>query len=254
MLKIAIIDDELSAREVLINLLKSQKENIVIVGEADGVESGIALIEETQPDLVLLDINLKDGTGFDLLKSLDQIRFKLIFVTAYDRFALNAIKFSALDYILKPVSPSEIRRAIDLAFSAIEMESLNIKLNAFFNNFKHLEQGARKIVLNTASSIYLLSVQDIIRCQSEGDETLFYLANGEQILAAKPLKAYAELLLDYNFIRIHKNHLVNLELIERFDRKNQAMLILKDKAIIPVSERYKEILLERMLNFQRPIK
>lgn len=249
MLKVAIIDDELSAREVLISLLKSQRENIVIVGEADGVESGIALIEETQPDLVLLDINLKDGTGFDLLKSLNQIKFKLIFVTAYDRFALNAIKFSALDYILKPVSPDELKRAIDLAFSAIEMENLNIKLNAFFNNFKYLEQGARKIVLTTANSVYLLSVQDIVRCQSDEDETCFYLANGEQIQAAKPLKEYAELLVDYNFIKIHKSHLVNLEFIERFDRKSQSMLILKDKAIVPVSERYKEILLERMLNF-----
>ncbi len=125
--------------------------------------------------MVLLDINLKDGTGFDLLKSLDQIKFKLIFITAYDHFALNAIKFSALDYILKPINPNELKRAIELAFSAIEMESLNIKLNAFFNNFKHLDQAARKIVLNTTNSVYLLSIQDIVRCQLDEDGTLFFI-------------------------------------------------------------------------------
>lgn len=249
MLKVVIIDDELSAREVLITLLKRQPFDLVIAGEADGVESGVALIEATQPDLVLLDINLKDGTGFDLLKSLDQIKFKLIFITAYDHFALNAIKFSALDYILKPINPNELKRAIELAFSAIEMESMNIKLNAFFNNFKYLDQAARKIVLNTANSVYLLSIQDIVRCQLDEEGTLFYLANGEQILAAKPLKTYVELLTDYNFIRIHRNHLVNLEFIERFDRKNESVLILKDKAIVPVSEQYKEVLLERMYSY-----
>lgn len=249
MLKVAIIDDELSARNVLISLLKEQSENISIVGEAEGVESGIALIKETQPDLVLLDINLKDGTGFDLLKSLDQIKFKLIFITAYDRYALNAIKFSALDYILKPVNPAELKAAIDLAFSAFEMENLNIKLNAFFNNLKYLEQGARKIVLNTVNSVYLLSLQDIVRCESSEHETLFYLINGEQIQAEKPLKEYAVLFGDYNFIRIHRNHLVNLAFIERFDRTGQSMLILKDKSIVPVSARYKEFLLERMHSY-----
>jgi len=249
MLKVAIIDDELSAREVLISLLKNQGENITVVGEADGVDSGIALIERTQPDLVLLDISLKDGSGFDLLKSLDQIKFKLIFITAYDRFALNAIKFSALDYILKPVNPAELKAAIDLAFSTIEMENLNIKLNAFFNNFKHLGQSVRKIVLNTANSVYLLSVQDIVRCLSNDQETLFCLANGKQILASKPLKEYVDLLADYNFVKIHSSHLVNLEFVERFDKKSQSMLILKDKSIVPVSEQYKGVLLKRMNSY-----
>jgi len=249
MLKVAIIDDEVSAREALVQLLEIHCENITIAGEADGVESGITLIKETRPDLVLLDINLKDGSGFDLLKSLDEIKFKLIFVTAYDRYALNAIKFSALDYILKPIDPNELKEAIKIAFSAIEIENLNIKLNAFFNNFKYLGQGARKIVLHTEDSLYLLSIQDIVRCQADHSETRFFLANGEQISESKSLKYFTELLADYSFIKIHNNHLVNLEFIERFDKKSESMLILKDKSIVPVSDKYKEALLERIHNY-----
>ncbi|MBU2558305.1 MAG: LytTR family DNA-binding domain-containing protein [Bacteroidetes bacterium] len=248
MLKVVIIDDESSAREVIIQLLQQKQSQLTIVGEADSVERGIALINSTKPDLVMLDINLKDGTGFDLLRSLDQIKFKIIFITAYDRFALNAIKFSALDYLLKPIDADELDRAIERALSTIETENLNIKLNAFFNNFKHLGLESRKIVLHTNNSVYLLNVKDIVRCAAESNQTRFYLTNGEQIIAAKSLREFDNLLEDYNFIRVHKTHLVNVDFIERFDKINKSLLVLKDKSIVPVAIRRKAALLSRLQN------
>ncbi len=246
MFKVVIIDDELSAREVIAHQLSSCCDQVELVGEADGVESGIALIGATKPDIVLLDINLKDGSGFDLLRELDQIRFKLIFITAYDRYALKAIKFSALDYLLKPIDSDEFTRAIKRALSTLESENQNLKLNAFFNNFKFINQEARKIVLHTANSIYLINVADIIRCQAENNQTRFYLTNGDQLLASKTLKEFDELLSDYQFLRVHKTHLINVNFIERFDKLHKLLLILKDKSIVPVALRRKDEVLSRI--------
>ncbi len=246
MFKVAVIDDESSAREIIALQLKRFSDKAMLVGEADSVSSGIKLVNEKQPDVLLLDINLKDGTGFDLLRELDQIRFKLIFVTAYDRFALKAIKFSALDYLLKPIDSDEFQMAMKKAFLSLESENQTLKLNAFLNNFTHINQEARKIVLNTANSIYLINVRDIVRCQAENNQTLFILANGEQILASKTLKEFDELLSDYQFIRIHKSHLVNLNYIDRFDKSHKLLLILKDKSIVPVALRRKEELLSKI--------
>ncbi|HOI32761.1 MAG TPA: response regulator, partial [Bacteroidales bacterium] len=142
MFKVVIIDDEQSAREVLSLQLARCCKQLELIGVADGVETGVTLITEKQPDVVLLDIHLSDGTGFDLLRKLDQIRFKLIFVTAYDHYALKAIKFSALDYLLKPIDPDEFDRAMKKALSTLESENQNLKLNAFFNNFKYISQEA----------------------------------------------------------------------------------------------------------------
>lgn len=246
MFKVVIIDDELSAREVIAHQLSACCEQAELVGEADSVESGIALIEATKPDIVLLDINLKDGSGFDLLRKLDQIRFKLIFITAYDKYALKAIKFSALDYLLKPIDSDEFAAAMKKALSKLESENQNLKLNAFFNNFKFINQEARKIVLHTANSIYLLNVADIIRCQAENNQTRFYLTSGDKLLAPKTLREYDDLLSDYQFIRVHKTHLINTNFIERFDKRNKLLLILKDKSIVPIALRRKDEVLRRI--------
>lgn len=246
MFKVVIIDDEQNAREVLsLQLLRWCKQS-ELIGVADGVETGLALIKEKQPDIVLLDINLNDGTGFDLLRRLEQIRFKLIFVTAYDHYALKAIKFSALDYLLKPIDPNEFDRAMKKALSTLESENQNLKLNAFFNNFKYISQEARKIVLHTANSIYLINVSDIVRCQAENNQTIFYLSNGDQLLTPKTLKEFDDLLSGFQFMRIHKSHLINVNYIERFDKLNNYLLVLKDKSVVPVAVRRKNELLEKI--------
>lgn len=246
MLKVIIIDDELNAREILKELLAKNCTQAELIGEADSVESGVQLLNELTPDLVLLDINLSDGTGFDLLRQIDNIRFKIIFVTAYDKYALNAIKFSALDYLLKPVDQDDFVLSMNRAVQAIENESLSLKLNAFFNNFKHMATEARKIVLHTTTSVYLMNVQDVVRLQAENNQCKVYMNSGESIFVSKSMKEFDDMLSEYNFARVHKTHMVNLMYAERFDKANKNLLIMKDKSVVPVAVRRKEELLERI--------
>jgi len=246
MLKVIIIDDELNAREIIRQLLAKHCDTVEYVGEADGVESGVNLINKVNPDLVLLDINLNDGTGFDLLRQLDNIKFKIIFITAYDKFALNAIKFSAFDYLLKPIDADELAKSVKRVENAIESESLSLKLNAFFNNFKHIATEARKIVLHTSTSVYLINVMDIIRLQADNNQCKVFMASGSNIMVSKSLKEFDDLLGDYSFFRVHKTHMVNMNFVERFDKANKNLLIMNDKSVVPVATRRKDELLERI--------
>jgi two-component system, LytTR family, response regulator len=242
MLKTIIIEDEEWARELIGDMLR-RYDFIELAGQAAGISDGIELIKQTKPALVLLDINLRDGSGFDLLHRLDLIDFKLIFITAYDKYAIDAIKFSAIDYLMKPVSVEDFDVAIMKAYKSVEQDSLSLKLNALFNNFKHLAHDSRKIVLNTSGSVYLLNVNDIIRCQADMGRTQFYLTNNESLVVANPLKIYDEMLSPYGFFRVHNSHLVNLQHVYRYDKSGKSLLVMKDKSIAPVSVSRKEELL-----------
>ncbi len=242
MLKTIIIEDEDWARELIANMLK-RYDFVELSGHAAGIRDGIELINRAKPELVLLDINLRDGSGFDLLQQLDRIDFKLIFITAYDKYALDAIKFSALDYLMKPVSVEDFDAAIMKAYKSVEQDNMSLKLNALFNNFTHLANNSRKIVLYTSGSVYLLDTSEIIRCQADLGRTQFFLANNENILVANPLKFYDEMLSPYGFFRVHNSHLINLQQIYRFDKAGKNFLVMKDKSIAPVSSSRKEELL-----------
>lgn len=242
MLKTIIVEDEDWARELVTDMLK-RYDFIELAGHAASIINAKELINQANPDLVLLDINLRDGSGFELLQQLDRIDFKLIFITAYDKYALDAIKFSALDYLLKPVSIEDFDAAIMKAYKLVEHDNLSLKLNALFNNFAHLADNTRKIVLNTSGSVYLLNSSDIIRCQADLGRTQFFLTNNESIVVVNPLKLYVEMLSPYGFYRVHNSHLVNLQHIFRFDKTGKNMLVMKDKSIVPVSSSRKEELL-----------
>lgn len=241
-MKTIIIEDEDWARELIADMLK-RYDFVELCGHAAGIRDGIELINRAKPELVLLDINLRDGSGFDLLQQLDRIDFKLIFITAYDKYALDAIKFSALDYLMKPVSVEDFDAAIMKAYKSIEQDNLSLKLNALFNNFTHLANNSRKIVLYTSGSVYLLNTSEIIRCQADLGRTQFFLANNENIIVVNPLKMYDEMLSPYGFYRVHNSHLINLQQIYRFDKAGKNFLVMKDKSIVPVSSSRKEELL-----------
>ncbi len=236
MTSIVVIDDEPKARETIINILALCPVDISVVGEAEDVQSGYDIILKKKPDLVLLDINLPDGTGFDILKKFDKIRFKIIFITAHEEHAIKAFKFSALDYILKPVTAGELIGAIEKAAETINKEETEIKFSAFLSNLDRI----KKIVLRTAESIHIISIEDIIRCEADVNYTTFYLKNGEKLLVSKTLKEYAELLEHSDFYRTHQSHLVNLEHISRYDKMEGGHLVMIDESIVPVSTRKKE--------------
>ena len=236
MISIAVVDDEPKARETIINILALSNFELTIVGEAESVKSAYKLITQKSPELVLLDINLPDGNGFDLLKKFEKINFKIIFITAHEEYAIQAFKFSAIDYILKPIRAAELFAAIEKANDSFSKEETVLKISSLLSNLEKL----KKIVLKTAESIHIVNVQQIIRCQADVNYTTFFLEGGETLLVSKPLKEYDELLSGAGFFRTHQSHLVNLEHILRYDKTDGGFLILDDKSMAPVSTRKKD--------------
>jgi two-component system LytT family response regulator len=235
MLRAVIVDDEFNAREVIRLIMGKHIPEVEIVGEADGIVSGEALIRQHNPDLVLLDIQLTDGNGFDLLQRFDVINFQIIFVTAFEKYAIKAFKFSALEYILKPVDPADLVQAVKKAVKSVENNDINLKLNAFFNNFRQINTEAKKIILSSAENLYLINVNDMIRCQAEHNQTRVYMDNQEDFLVSKPLAEFDELLDGYRFARINKDHLINLRHALRLDPRGEDYIFMSDKSIVPVS-------------------
>ena len=244
MYKALIIDDIDNCRLTLAQDLEDYCPTIKVIGEADGVQNGIIQIASKQPDVVFLDIQMKDGTGFDLLEKLGEFNFQVIFTTALDTFGIKAIKFSALDYLLKPVDPDELVKAVDKleAVSASKQTQDNISL--LLENMKDIKPDNRRIALSSAEKIHMVYVRDIIRCESQGAYTLFYLSGGDQILVTKNLKEFEQLLEDYAFVRVHHSHLINFAYLKEYIKKEGGFAVMTDDAHVPVSFRKRNKLLE----------
>lgn len=244
MIKAIIIDDEQKSRETIAAVLKLHCKDVSVIAQAGDVKSGLDAIAQYPPDLILLDVKMPDGTGFDLLQQLDAISFKIIFITAFEEYAVKAFKFSALDYILKPVDPNELASAIAKAEHALEKEKLSLQLNAFMANINNMAREVKKIVLKTTDNIYVINVQDIIRCEADRNYTDFYLNGGKKLMVSVTLKEYDDLLKHYGFFRVHQSHLVNLNYIDRYEKGGGGSVIMKDGAAIAVSFRKKDQLLK----------
>ncbi len=243
MLRTIIIDDEAHVRESLTEMLKIHCPEVKVVGRAEGVKSGIESILKYHPDLILLDIKMKDGTGFDLLEKIDNIDFKIIFITAYDQYAIKAIKFSALDYLLKPVDSADLREAINKAQSITQKE-VSTQLSTLATNLQTDDQSKKRIILKTFDNIYLVKVRDIVYAESDSRYSTIYLESGEKVIVSKTLKHYHELLSDFGFYRVHKSFLINLGHIQRFEKAEGGYVILSGDAKVPVASRKREELLE----------
>lgn len=243
-MKVIIIDDEARARKSIADLLKHSPHKVNLVAEAESVATGIDAISTHNPDIVLLDISMPDGTGFDLLKKLDNIDFKIIFITAYEEFAVKAFEFSAIDYILKPVDPKKLFDAIEKAHHLVKQENLSLKLNALFANLENSSSDNKKLVLKTAENIYIINTKDIIRCESDAGYTEFYLIDGKKILVSKNLKDYEDMLDGFGFYRIHQSHLINLQYIDHYSKTEGGAVVMKDNSELPLARRKKESFLK----------
>ena len=248
MIKAVLIDDEQHAVATLMQVLHEVCTNIEVVGTAGNVAKGAATIETYNPDLVFLDIQMPDGTGFDLLKKFTQPEFAVIFVTAYEEYALQALKSSALDYILKPFDPEEIQTACKKAAQVIDQAFMQTKLRAFFENMENLSRDLKKIVLRTAESVHLVNIQDIVHCEADGNYTRIRTNDGKSLYVSKTLKEYHDLLKNCGFFRAHQSHLVNLNYMDFFN-KEKSELHLKNHSTVPVSLRKKEELFRRLSDF-----
>jgi two-component system LytT family response regulator len=245
MLRTLIIDDEAHMRDSLTKILAKKCPQVQVVGDAMNVASGLRTILELRPDLVLLDIQMPDGTGFDLLQSLPSIDFRIIFITAYDQYAIQAFKFSAVDYLLKPVDPEELEQAVARAEQIIQKQ-FNIQVQALEDNLKSVPRQKKKIILKTTENIHLVDLHDIISCESADNYSIIHTHSGERILVSKTLKEYDELLSDCGFFRVHKSFLINVGHIKRFEKQDGGQIVLTNDMKIPVASRKREELLERM--------
>lgn len=243
MLRTLIIDDEPPVRETLLGLLDKICPQVKVVGEANNVKSGLIAIREKSPDLILLDIKMDDGTGFDLLNKIENINFKIIFITAYEEYAIRAFEFSAIDYILKPVNPEKLVEAVKRA-DCLHHGEFNTQLGALRENLDNPGRQNKKIILKNLESIFLLNVDDIICCRSDGSYTHFETCDGQKITVSKPLKDYGALLSGSGFLRVHRSHLINLKHIQRFNRQDGGYVVMSNEMQIPVSTSGRERLLE----------
>jgi two-component system LytT family response regulator len=241
-LRTIIIDDEKHIRESLSKMLKEHCPHVKLMGVASGVKSGLEAIRKYNPDLILLDIKMKDGTGFDLLEKIDNVSFKVIFITAYDQYAIKAFRFSALDYLLKPVNSVELKEAVDKA-EELNLKEVKTKLDTLTGNLNTEDQSKKKIILKTFENVYLVRVGDIIYAESDNRYTTIYLESGEKVIVSQVLKHYQEMLEEYGFFRVHKSYLINLECIHRFEKADGGYLILSQGTRVPVASRKREELM-----------
>ncbi len=238
-----IIDDVPTAIENLKQLLADFVDEIKVIGEADRVVSGAKLIQQLDPEIAFLDIEMPDGTGFDLIDLLpDTSQTRIIFTTGSENYAIKAFRYAAVDYLLKPIDPDDLANAIQKAKSI----SVTVGIVQQVLHKKNNDGLPSRIALHTAEEIMVADIEDIVRCQSMDNYCQIYFSSGNKILMSKPLKYYAELLEPANFIRVHQSHLVNVEFIHSFVKKEGGYLLLKDDTQIPVSVRKRAELMERI--------
>ena len=241
-LNVVIIDDEAGARGSLIQILERDFPHVNLLGIATGVAEGKLLLQSVSPDCVLLDIQMGDGTGFDLLDELPVAPKAVIFTTGFDDFALKAFRYFALDYLLKPVASAQLKEAFDkIQQSRSHSPEL---LQAALEAVKKRE--LKKIAVTDSKGMTFVRIKEIIHCTSDRNYTEIHIENGKRIIASKPLKHFDELLPEDLFFRIHQSHLVNLHNIKRFNHSDGGTVMMENGLELPVSRRRKELLMRRL--------
>ncbi|MFM2327847.1 MAG: hypothetical protein RIR31_2049 [Bacteroidota bacterium] len=248
-MKILLIDNEKEIRLVLKDMVAACANGLHIIEEADGVASGIAKINSFMPDIVLLDVEMNDGTGFDLIKQIPNPAFQLIFTTAHNQYAIQAIKYSAIDYLLKPIDPTELNNSLQKATKNISSQTMQQQLAVLMQQFGNKQEPERQIVIKDIDKTYFIKMADILYCEAEGSYTKFYLTNSEPIFVSRNLRFYEELLEPAGFFRTHHSCLVNPTKIKIYDRKTDSgTLILEGGHTVPVSQRKKDFVLHLLEN------
>ena len=245
MINAVIIDDEPKNVRVLKNMLREFCPEVSLLGEANNSNEGKELIQQKKPQLVFLDIEMPYGNGFDLLNALMPIDFEVIFVTAFDKYMLQALKYSALDYLLKPVNIEELKVAVQHAEVRIKKNSINQQLTVLLDNFKKHDLGLKKIAVPNAEGFDFILIEDIVRCEAQGAYTRIFTRDSKKILVSKPLKEYENLLPENIFLRVHHSHLVNLNHIKKYNRGRGCYIEMDDVTAIEVATRRKDEFLSR---------
>jgi two-component system LytT family response regulator len=238
MKKVLIIDDEKRTRDLIAKMIETFGFDLTVISEGETMDTAIQAIQNHQPDILFIDIQMPDGTGFDVLKQVENKSFEVIFITAHEEFAIQAIKFSALDYLLKPVDPLELKEAVEKAIKAVNIKKIDNQLDALQNNI--LPHQKKRLVLKTHESVFIVELHDIIRCEADKNYTSFFIIGGKKIIVSKTLKDYETLLVGHNFMRVQQSHLINIDCIDRYDKANGGFVIMKDGSEVPLSSAKRE--------------
>ena len=244
-MKALIVEDKEHIRKGLLHLLGLIDSNINVIGESESIKNAVIVANACKPELIFLDINLTDGTGFDFLEQTKNLNFKVIFITAYEEYALQALKIGAVDYLLKPVDVDELKIAID-KISILPIETQKQQLNTVK---KVLNNDSEILILSLQDSFQLIELKDLMFCESDKGYTTFYLSNGKKYLASKSLKEFENKLTQSSFTRPHQSFIVNLKFIEKYDKSGT--IHLKNGKKIPVSSRKKDNFLTRLFNWDK---
>ncbi len=242
-MKALLVEDKEYIRKGLLHLLQSLVADVAVIGECASVKEAVVVANACKPDLVFLDVNLTDGTGFDFLDQTEHLDFKVIFITAYEEYALRALKIGAADYLLKPVDVDELKLALEKVRnlpSSEQRKRIRTAQQVWYKNDATL-------VLSLSDSFQVIDLQELLFCESDKGYTTFHLANGKKYVVSKPLKEYEEQLQKVNFTRPHQSFMVNLKFIDKYDKSG--IIFLNNGKKIPVSSRKKETFIATFLHY-----
>lgn len=245
-MKTIIVDDENGSRESLAKLLEKYCPQITVSAKCDSMGSALTAIQQFEPELVFLDIEMPNGSGFDLLEKIKDIDFDVIFITAYDHYAIRAIKFSAVDYLLKPVDPEDLTKAVKkVEEKQSNKKSLKAQYDVLLANIKGVPK-IKKVAIPDGDGLIYLNLTDIIRCDSDGNYTYFILANGKKLISSRTLGEYEDMFQTENFFRVHRSHLINLDHVKKYIKGEGGYVVLSDNSQVEVSRRKKPEFLEKI--------
>lgn len=245
MINCIIVDDELKSRESLKILLQDFCNDVTVLALCENVNEAMEAIRKHKPDVVFLDIQLQRETGFDLLARIQEINFEIIFTTAYSEYAIKAFKFSAIDYLLKPIDIEELKRAV----SKVEKrkgDTITSRLQELMNNLRSSSSENYKLALPTANGLIFIRMQDILYCEASSNYTDITLSDGKKYTVSRTLREYEELLEGHNFYRIHHSYLINLNAIKKYVRGDGGYVVMSNDKSLDVSKRKKEGFLSRI--------
>jgi two-component system, LytTR family, response regulator len=242
-----IVDDEPKNVRILNKLLTDYCPDVKIVGDAGDADAAYKLIEELKPELVFLDIEMPNGNAFDLLDKFIMINFEIIFITAFESYALKAFKYSALDYLLKPVSIEDLELAVQKAKTSASSKNINLQVKSLLHNIQTTSGGPQKLAIHSIDGLEFVNADEIVHLEAEGSYTNIHLKNKSSILSSKSIKDYEDILTKDIFFRVHNSHIVNLKFIKKYHKGRGGYIILEDDTNIEVATRRKNEFLSKFL-------
>lgn len=241
-----VVDDEPNARQNLGILVENHCPNVEIVGMASSVQEAVQAIKTLHPDMVFLDIEIGEGSGFDILEKIGPNPPEIIFTTAFDQYAVRAFRYSATDYLLKPIDIEELEAAVMRVSDKIRRNQISRNLENLMSNLGQRERKMRRIGLPVQGGIQYFYLEEIIRLQSHSNYTAFHLTKDREFLVSRTLKEYDEMLSNQGFVRVHQSHLINLEHVSQYQKADGGYVIMSDGSSVPLSKTHKDNFLENL--------